>query len=157
MYRGGISERKGKTVEDRKRLYYGTCVWVRLLLAFVVGILSYYHTRNTGIAIAVVGGLTAVGNFGLIQLRGIDSVWWNRGAHSVFSLFIAALGVLIIYKKVPWYFPALFIVVNVLYGIIYSFIVKPYGSGCRQPPAAQPNPTPPPSPSAPQASSRAAS
>ncbi len=126
MYRGGINEQRGKTKEERRRLYYSACIWVRVLLAFVVGVLCFYFPAVMGLILAVCAALTMIGNIGIVILRGIDSVWWNRAAEAVFSMVIMVLGIMLYFGKMPWYMPSIALVVNIVYGIALSFIVNPY-------------------------------
>lgn len=126
MYTGGITEKQGKTKAQRRILFYGGCIWMRLLLAVLVLFLSFHVPRVTGLILAVCGFVVAIGNIIPIVRFGIDAVWWNRGVHVGFGILIGITGALLYVNRIPWFIPGLIVLINVLYGWTHSFIANPF-------------------------------
>jgi hypothetical protein len=126
MYVGGVNERQGKTKAQRRILFYGGCLWMRILLAFLVLFISFHGPRVTGLILAVCGAIVAIGNIVPIARFGIDAVWWNRGVHAGFGFLISLTGALLYTGMIPWFIPGLIIIVNIIYGWTHSFIANPF-------------------------------
>ena len=123
---GGATEKQGKTLAQRKYLFYGGCLWMRLVLALFVLFMSFHAPHVMGLVVAVCTLIVAITNLAIVGKFGINAVWWNRGVHAGFCLLLTIIGVLVYYNKLPWFLPGLFLLLNVLYGYTYSFIANPF-------------------------------
>jgi hypothetical protein len=99
---------------------------MRLLVALLALFLSYHAPREVGLFLAICGALAMTGNLLRIGQYGLDSVWWNRGAHALFGLVIFIFGLLAYFDKIPWFIPGFILLLNVLYGYINSLFVRPF-------------------------------
>lgn len=75
----GLFERRGVPREARRALFFGVCVWVRLLAAVML-------PRAAARAAAAVAA--AVIARALLQSSG--QVWWSRGFHLATAVCVAA-------------------------------------------------------------------
>lgn len=92
LNKNGFFKRNGYTPTERKRLFYGICVPVRI----VIGILVMYLLQPNNICDAgkdaivsiliIVSGITIINT--LSCLVAPDGVWWNRKFEMLISIII---------------------------------------------------------------------
>lgn len=115
----GIIEGSGATPDQRKKLFYGVCVPLRLLLAFIV-YRKYSSVTIQGIVLAF-SAMSIYTN--LLGLNSSNDIWWSQKFH----LFVSIKIVLCLITGRPEYVPYL-MVVDVLYGVLISFAKDPWTS-----------------------------
>lgn len=114
-------------------MFYGGCLWMRLLVTILILFISYHVPRETGLFIAICGAMAAAGNIYRIGQYGMDAVWWNRGVHAAFGLVLFVVGLLVYYNHLPWYIPGLVVLLNTFYGFVHSLLVHPFDKSIIRP------------------------
>ena len=113
----GVIENSGATPDKRRRLFYGVCVPLRLLLAFIV-YRKYSSLTIQGIVMAF-SVMSMYAN--LLGLNSSNEIWWSQKFHLLTSMKI----VLCLVSARPEFVPY-FMVVDVLYGVVTSFARDPW-------------------------------
>ena len=116
----GIIEGSGATPDQRKKLFYGVCVPLRLLLAFIVH-RKYSSPAAQGIVLAF-STMSIYTN--LLGLVSSNEIWWSKRFH----LFTSIKIVLCLIAGRPEYV-AYLMMGDVLYGVLTSFAKDPWTSG----------------------------
>ena len=113
----GIIESSGATTGQRKMLFYGVCVPLRLLLALFV----FWKSSSPAVQLILLT-VSAISSY--INILGINSsnqVWWSQKFHLVTS--ISAL--LLLVRGRPDLVPIV-MVFDALYGVASSFASDPW-------------------------------
>ena len=116
----------------RRALFYGVCVWARLLLVIVAGFVAFHYPREIGLTAGIIGAILFVGN--MIQMHqksktnafGTRNVWWSRTVHGMFALVASVAGFALAYKAVPWWTLSVIAFTNIIFGLIMANRVKPF-------------------------------
>lgn len=116
VYQGGIFNKMGYSLVQRKQLFYLICIMFRLMLAGIV----FNFSDNKKLQYALV----------LLSLAGIYSnysklgecVWWSRQFHLIIAVLLFIVTGLTILGKIKdskWMSYLLYI--DVIFGLFYSF------------------------------------
>lgn len=115
----GIIEGSGATPDQRKKLFYGVCVPLRLILAFLV-----HRKYSSPIVQGIVLAFSTMSIYtNLLGLNSSNDIWWSQKFHLFVSIKIVAC--LLIGR--PEYV-SLMMVSDVLYGVLVSFAKDPWTS-----------------------------
>ena len=128
--RGGQIAQRGVSLPNRRALFYGVCIWVRLALAIGVGFAAHrWPVVVPSIVLAVALGGIVVNVVQAVR-QGVDAVWWSRPSHAVISFAIAVAAVLVLTKHIPPATLGIFVALDVIFGIISSFMVCGFVRKC---------------------------
>ena len=131
LNRGGYFKRYGYKPEIRKRLFYGICVPVRI----VIGVLVMYllqpniicdSGKNAIVAILIMAsGITIINTISCVWTR--DGVWWNRTFETLISTIIIIMSSLYLsnhkHSNEIIQYLALPIFIDIIYGLVLSTTV----------------------------------
>lgn len=111
---GGLFESLGYSETERFYLYFAVCIWVRLVMAYLISALVQKE-NNIGKIIVVCGAVIAM----LTNLNGIlnQTVWWSRQAH-----FLFAAGVLMSILCGKHHMAGPIVVADTLFGIVHTLV-----------------------------------
>jgi uncharacterized membrane protein YgdD (TMEM256/DUF423 family) len=129
MALGGFFEQHGATPGQRRALFYGVCIWVRLLIAVAAYYaLKWWPVPAASVILALAVAVVAV-NATAAARHDHNDVWWSRGAHAVIAAMVAVMAVAALAtrgKQVPYTAVALAVGLDVVFGVVYSFTVDAF-------------------------------
>ncbi len=116
----------------RRALFYGVCVWARLLLVVLAGFVAFHYPREAGLTAGILGALIFIGN--IVQMNqtsktnafGTRNIWWSRVVHGMFALVACVAGFALAYKAVPWWTICVILFTNIIFGLISANRIKPF-------------------------------
>ena len=114
---GAVKDR-GVSLRNRKLLFYGVCIWVRLGLAY----LAYKLNEKEWFPYLIAGIM-------LLSLRYVKfnkdhCVWWSRKFHHMMVIIILLTSIYQIVTKDKKPLIAVLILIDLIVGVISSFIFK---------------------------------
>jgi len=111
---GGLFESLGYSETERFYLYFAVCIWVRLVMAYVISALVQ-EENDTGKIIVGCGAVIAM----LTNLNGIlnDTVWWSRQTH---FLFATGLFMSILFGR--YHMAGPIVVADTMFGILHTIV-----------------------------------
>lgn len=114
----GLIEKSGATSGQRKVLFYGVCIPLRLLVALIV----YWKSTNPAVQGLVLTAFAVSVYINLLSLNSSDRVWWSREFHTLTSL----TSLFLLLRGFPSWVPGI-MVFDVLFGLVTSFARDPWG------------------------------
>ena len=118
---GGYFKSNGYTPVERKRLFYGVCIWVRILLAIFVWY-AFTHFKKVAYILPPLIILGSVGTIYTFFKCKDTKVWWSRRIHSIFASILIVMSILTLLGKLDGKWMGVVLLGDVLFGIIWSFI-----------------------------------
>ena len=91
----GFFEQNGYTTEQRRVLFFGVCIPIRLLLAYVI----YAHSDKKSVLVLTMCISLLMGFTYISKHNSGDVVWWNRKIHA-YIVFVIGLCALLLYSDV---------------------------------------------------------
>ena len=91
--KGGFFERSGFSLSQRKLLFTGVCIWVRLFLAYMIT--QYAHLKKVQYGILFFSMVSLYVN--IKSLR--HDVWWSRKVHASIAFAMCVYSILCIMDK----------------------------------------------------------
>lgn len=117
---GGALEKAGLNIPQRRGLFFGVCIWVRLALAVGVYFAAQrYPNITAGIVLAATG--CALLGLGWQHYKN-RNVWWSRPSHMVLAAMIMLASVLVLLKQVPATTLSIFVALDVVFGLAYALL-----------------------------------
>jgi hypothetical protein len=115
----------GYTPTERKRIFYGICIWVRVILGLIVWYNSFNATFHKIVPyVTLLGGM--VGIYSNFKGLGDKCIWWSRKFHLLSSCLVFIISVLSLFNKIDIKYVACVIWTDVLLGFLYSVLVQPW-------------------------------
>ena len=114
---GGVKD-LGVSVKNRKLLFYGICIWVRLGLVY----LTYLLYNKTWFPY-LVAGISSLSLF-FIKFEKEECVWWSRRIHKIMLILVLIASIHQIIVKDKNYIISILIFIDLIIGIISSLILK---------------------------------
>lgn len=114
---GGIVENLGASPSQRKKLFYGVCIPLRLLLAYIVYLNPTSYPMRLMVTIFSASSMYS----NILGLNSTNSVWWDRKFHFTMS----SLSLILSMTDRIEYVPSI-MVIDILYGVIHSFASDPW-------------------------------
>jgi hypothetical protein len=114
---GGVKD-QGVSLQNRKRLFYGICIWVRLGLVY----LAYVLRKKKWFPYSII--VICLLSLYFIKFDKDTCVWWSRKMHQimVYIILVAALYQVITEDVRP--IISILIFIDLILGIISSFLLK---------------------------------
>lgn len=113
----GIIENSGATSGERKMLFYGVCVPLRLLLALFV-----FWKSSSPIVQGILLTASAMSMYmNLLGMNSSNEIWWSQEVH----LLTSSSTFLLLIGRRPEFVPYV-MVLDVLYGLLTSFARDPW-------------------------------
>lgn len=119
---GGYFEQRGYSPAERGKLYYGACIWARLMLAALATFAVWYRPIY-GAMIVAIGAVIAIA---VMMYRSANGVWWSRQAHITTAALVLASLPFIVTEHLPVGVIGLILAVDVGIGLATATIVKPF-------------------------------
>lgn len=114
---GGVKD-LGVSVKNRKLLFYGICIWVRLGLVY----LTYLLYNKTWFPY-LVAGISSLSLF-FIKFEKEKCVWWSRRIHKIMLILVLIASIHQIIVKDKNYIISILIFIDLIIGLISSLILK---------------------------------
>lgn len=114
---GGVKD-LGVSVKNRKLLFYGICIWVRLGLVY----LTYLLYNKTWFPY-LVAGISSLSLF-FIKFEKEECVWWSRRIHKIMLILVLIASIHQIIVKDKNYIISILIFIDLIIGLISSLILK---------------------------------
>lgn len=114
---GVLKEKYNLNYNQRRMLFYGVCIWVRLGLVY----LSYkmYNTKWFLYVALIVSGIALLRNANRVDKD--DCVWWSRLFHYVNLWVILSVSIIQLTTGDRKPIISILLLIDVLFGILYSF------------------------------------
>ena len=114
---GVLKEKYNLNYNQRRMLFYGVCIWVRLGLVY----LSYkmYNTKWFLYVALIVSGIALLRNANRVNKD--DCVWWSRLFHYVNLWVILSVSIIQLTTGDRKPIISILLLIDVLFGILYSF------------------------------------
>lgn len=113
----GLVESIGASVWQRKVLFFGMCIPLRLGIAYAAW---KAHTRKGFVCLAATFSVIAI--FINAAKASDSSVWWSRRAHGAHALAVLVLASML---NKPAYVPHV-LLSDALFGLLSAFIQQPF-------------------------------
>ena len=114
---GVLKEKYNLNYDQRRMLFYGVCIWVRLGLVY----LSYkiYNTKWFLYVALIVSGIAILRNANRVDKD--DCVWWSRRFHYMNLWMILCVSIIQLATGDRKPIISILLLIDVLFGILYSF------------------------------------
>ena len=114
---GVLKEKYNLNYNQRRMLFYGLCIWVRLGLVY----LSYkmYNTKWFLYVALIVSGIALLRNANRIDKD--HCVWWSRRFHYMNLWIILCVSIIQLTTGDRKKIISILLLIDVLFGILYSF------------------------------------
>jgi hypothetical protein len=120
---GGGVQRAGASVPQRRLLFFGVCVPVRLALAVLAGVLAARFTYTMPRVILALALAAAIVNLVLAyRRRGRTDLWWSNSAQGILALVVACGALLVLYKQLPPASLGILIAFSVIFGVSFAIL-----------------------------------
>jgi len=114
---GGIKD-LGVSLKNRKLLFYGICIWVRLGLSF----LAYKYTTKKWFPYLV--AIICLLSIKFVHFEKDNCVWWSRKMHFIILILVLCTSIFQIITKNDKPIIAFLILIDLLLGLSSSFYLK---------------------------------
>ena len=121
MASGGAFEHLKFTVPQRRGLFFGICLWVRLALAIGVVVAGRAYPRLTTLIVLLSSFMIVVAN-GVQQYRH-PNVWWSRVTHMFLWGLVSVVSVLVLYQQLPIETLGVLIALDPLFGFFSALVL----------------------------------
>ena len=122
MVEGGGFQKLGFTRPQRKGLFFGVCIWVRLALAVGVYFAARHFPQGTAIVVLVGSLILVVGN--AVQRYLQPNVWWSRLSHIILGSASSVTSTLVLGHYLPAITLSIFVALDPIFGIISALVVQ---------------------------------
>jgi hypothetical protein len=120
-YVGGIFEKMGYSMLQKRDLFYTICIFIRLLMAGTV----YNYSKNKYIQYAVIFFSIISTYLNYTKLN--ECVWWSRKFHLIIAFILLVVSLQIIFKKIKnTKLMAYLLYIDVLFGIVHTLKISPF-------------------------------
>lgn len=98
--KGGYFKRNGYSLYQRKRLFYGICIWVRVIIGLIIYALMLVDNKELSLSVASFVMIFSIASMihGLSCLYAGDKVWWSRKLEVLVALILISLSAFIIHE-----------------------------------------------------------
>jgi hypothetical protein len=116
----------GWSPAKRQNLFYGVCIWARFALAGLAGWLADAYTVPVVPIILVLAVLSLGGNT-YRTFKPYPGDWWSHQVHAYSALVVVATCILALAdRQVQPYTIGVFLALDVVYGVGFSLITRPF-------------------------------
>lgn len=98
--KGGYFKRNGYSLYQRKRLFYGICIWVRVIIGLIIYTLMLMDNKELSLSVASFVMIFSFASMiqALSCLYAGDKVWWSRKLEVLVALILISLSAFIIHE-----------------------------------------------------------
>lgn len=122
---GGSFKSNGYTLNQRRGIFYGVCVPVRLLLAYLAWYLATtrngIYAKKLGLVVFV---LSAIAVYTIYNCLDDETVWFSRRFHLTTSLILLVVSGLVVTDNIDATFISYVLLVDVLVGALSAVFLQ---------------------------------